>query len=278
MKIDDFDRTKMQWDRYRRFHTIGSHGSVKFETGEMIFTHSVFKPDSRCGTRDNVAGASLRIVGTNDRDCPPLYFHAETLSTDEARADLAKLNQKAEDMSGAVPKAWLNGSGRQMLLVDSETGRAIGMGPNGAHKAWAHTPDWIKKGVNYYQSAVVYIPGNNKNAIGSNVALFIPYKRTTEQRRAEAELVGACKAWDTIAGGNTKEVAPKYYEYSRLKNGMGGYPYCRPYPVNYLHGESAPDFPDLRPEQIVQIARHGIETPRLTAKVTSLTTNPTKGN
>lgn len=281
MKIEPFDKTRAQWDRYQRFHTLGSHGSIQFETGEMIFTHNVFKPDSRCGTRDNVAGASLRIVGTNDADCPPLYITAESLSTDEARADLTKLNQTADNLSGPVPKAWLNGAGMQILLIDSETGRAIGMRGTKQHKAWAHAPSWINPGIGYGKQAIVYVPGNGRNAIGSGVDMFMPYKRTIEQRRAEAELVGACKAWVEIAGSNLHSIAPTYGMYSRLDNGMSGYRYRRAYVIKYLQGESAPEFSDLRPEQIAQIALHGIDTPRLTVTVSALTTNnpnQTKGN
>jgi hypothetical protein len=279
MRLPEFRTADAKWDRYKRFHVTGSHGTVHFESGEMIFTSSEFNPFYRNGKRDNVhENCSLRVTSTADDDCPALYLSAEAL-TPEVVAKFAALNQDVAALrQKAIPKTWLAKLGQQMLIIDSDTGRAVTTNRSAAarHKAWKNAPSWIAHGVGYPNNAAAYIPGQGKGVIAAGVTIDVPYKPTTEERAQARELGRSCTAWCSLLTGDTlDEVAPKRDEFQRQSvRGGYGYTYCCPYWKPYELGETIPDYLDLIPEVRLQIANYGFGKSRThTFVIDSATTN-----
>src|ERR1700746_3198349 len=103
MKLPPFDQANMQWDEWNAFHVVHKRRAfVQFDTGEFVVCHRNWSPDVRCA----YPTLNIQIVSTDDRDCPRLTIPGQ---------------------EKPIPKSHLNHKGQQILLLDHDHKRAVGL-------------------------------------------------------------------------------------------------------------------------------------------------------
>jgi hypothetical protein len=100
----EFDHSRKEWDRYKRFHTLHCRNKlVHFETGELIVTARRFRPDERCRI-DSKFGVVF------------LYPHDQS----------AYLRMLRDPQTGErIRQSWLDSN--QTFMVDTSTGQMVGL-------------------------------------------------------------------------------------------------------------------------------------------------------
>ena len=192
MKLpENLNLNQRQWDAWRAFHwvynpggvtTTGHYGNppfIIFETGEVVATTNT----SGINVRASYSGLNLRLVGTNDAECP-------TLQTPDGRH---------------VPNAWLTQAGMQNLLVDYCTKRVVAVAGD-INPAWAQvcparfvTSRNKDTGVPHHWNIRAWIPGVGQHPVGYGlIDLSIPSTNkewtTPEQREHIATLTAVGNA------------------------------------------------------------------------------------
>ena len=171
-----FDRTKVFWDDYCRFHTNleYANGFIVFETGEAICTRCFDNDPDR---RTLYNKWHVQIVGTNDTNCP-----------------------KFTDLDGKpIAKTWLDNNGQQILLIDHDHGIAVALGQRGGLdprfvQPWqANVPESLRG------RAYAYWPGPNSPPLGGRIVVNQSRRLTPEQRAHCEGLLAECKAWDVMS-------------------------------------------------------------------------------
>lgn len=120
MKLPAFDHNIKRWDFYNHFHVKHSYKFTQFETGEFMLTSNTFDPDER----RMYSAFDVTITSTADADCPPLYMPGR---------------------KAPVPKAWLNRSGQQFVLIDHGRGKAVPLS-RGARREDTDVPSYLRSG------------------------------------------------------------------------------------------------------------------------------------
>jgi hypothetical protein len=273
MKLPTFDNKTARWDRFKRFHNEPEPNLIVFESGEVLLWARDFNPDHRGMTRKLGRGESdLRVVSSVDRDCPALSLGKDSL-TPEARAVLALCRQDADALAAKpLPKAWINGGGSQLLLLDASTGRSVGIGGDyrnaeGRNAAWQWAAAWSAGGTNYYNQPMAYIPGPQSKAVGDNIPVRVPVKHTPEEKKALHDLHAACTVWCQMGNDDAYKLAPKYYSVPRWGAGRSLH---QPYLIPDLPNGMDTELADLAPERIFQIRHHGFERSTHTMQVECL--------
>lgn len=184
MKEVTFNRKEQLYDRFKRFY-IPLHGyghspdAVLFDTGEFIYCASNAPPDKRRDIWYDGASLGVRIVGTTD---------FETMS---------RYKFKTPD-GEEIKYAWLNDKGMHDLLLDEDTGVAVGIKYiadfNGElSRVNKESRKMIPLGLR--QVARAYISGPGEPPVGAPITYYPPSVITKEKREHGMSLVAASKAW-----------------------------------------------------------------------------------
>ena len=181
MKQADFDLSKAEWDRFKAFH-IG-HGPgydkpiVQFDTGEVIFTQHRWEPDQRKLYRD----FNITVVSTADVRCPLLYRHA----TDEK----------------PVPKARLNQTGQQIILIDHDHGIAVSLEFGDSLSSDLPRREFQERLPERLRAhAFAYYAGPKSVPISRGIDIWRPRVFGKMQEEHLTELVCASRAWCDLQG------------------------------------------------------------------------------
>lgn len=171
MHLPEFDHSSMAWDDWRAFHIIhGAHNKfVQFDTGEFIVCARSWQP----GERHTYNEFHLKVVATDDEDCPKLYLPGMS------------------KVEGAKPiyKSHLNHHGQQVLLLDYDSKRAVGLWP--VLKGSASIPERFTDS----SRVAVYYAGPHAFPVGAPVTRQYPQPLTPAQRMHINELKSACDVW-----------------------------------------------------------------------------------
>jgi hypothetical protein len=270
MKLPEFDRSRMRWDEYKRFHVKRSNWFVQFETGEFIITTDTFKPDER----RIIPGTDLRVVTPADSDCPQLYFDPKAPDRAETESALRIAGYSPEKLyTKAIPRAWLHTGYSPTLLVDETTGRVVRLYNPAIHKhaGWSSIPAWVRAGGGHYSRAVAYLPGHDSPAIASRLQIRYPYRPDKDEREALASLRAGCVAWRNMLTVEERIIAPDFYVHSWRDRHR--YKYQRPCEPKTLPGGMRTKLQDLKPEQILQIALFGFAPTLCDTYLDHVTTN-----
>jgi hypothetical protein len=176
MKLPAFDYTKQRWDEWSAYHVTHTHPSlVQFDTDEFVICSRRWTPYDRCRYPD----LHLQIVGTHDDDCPRLYVPGS---------------------DKPVPKSHLNHKGMQVLLLDLDHHRAVGVYPVLTQDSAPAVPARFFKPSSarypgYRHDISVYYPGPDAMPVGAPITQAYPQPLTMSQRTHVRELVDACKVW-----------------------------------------------------------------------------------
>ena len=274
MKLPTFDNKDARWDRFKRFYNEPETNVTVFESGEVLLSARDFKPDNRGMERKLGRGESdLRVVSSVDGDYPALSLGKDRL-TPEARAVLALCRQDADALAAKpLPKAWINSGQSQLLLLDASSGRSVGIGggyrdKEGRNAAWQRAPTWSAAGVNRFNQPMAYIPSPQSKAVGDNIPIRVPVKRTPEEKKALHNLHAACTVWCQMGNDDAHKLAPKYYSVSYRRGAER--PLHQPYLIPELPNGMDTELSDLAPERIFQIRHHGFERSTHTMQVECL--------
>jgi len=170
MQLPAFDYSHMAWDAWRAFHVVHPYNAfVQFDTGELIVCARNWGPDFRRVYKE----LNLQIVTTEEHDCPRFFIPG------------------AADKK-PVPKAHLNHSGQQYLLLDLDHKRAVSIGP------WltkTSAPELVPERFLDSRSVAAYYAGPQAVPVGSPITRRYPQPLTRDQRQHVGELADACKVW-----------------------------------------------------------------------------------
>ena len=165
MHLPDFTYAEMTWDSWRTFHITHKYNAfVQFDTGEFVVCRRNWSPDIRCIYEK----LHLQVVATDDRDCPRLYVPGQ---------------------DAPIPKSHLNSKGQQVILLDLDHGRAVGLQPSltvGIPQRFLKRPP---------HSISVYYAGAEAMPVGCPVIRRYPQPLTHDQRQHINALTDACKVW-----------------------------------------------------------------------------------
>jgi len=101
MKKFTFNANQRSWDQYQEFHRRKGP-FVEFETGRVILTHI---PDVY--ERKYYPDYGIQLVSTTDPACPVMFTNKEDTKS--------------------IPKSWVKQGGQQIVAIDWEQERAIGV-------------------------------------------------------------------------------------------------------------------------------------------------------
>lgn len=238
MKVVTFNHEHQLYDRFKRFY-ISLHGykhephAVLFDTGEFIYCKSNAPPDKRKEILYNGKGTGVHIVGTTDPKT------------------MARYKFKTPD-GDDVPYTHLNMRGMIDLLVDEDTGVAVGIGyvrdPDEAYALDKQARKYIP--LSLRNEARAYISGPGEPPVGSPITFYPPTVWEPAFRKHVMGLVSAARAWAQL---NEQQV---------LRGKVT--------PVSYADVRLRQDFSELSDELRKQLAQAGVENTRTAVTVPHL--------
>lgn len=237
MKKVELRADDLFYDKYKRFHammhakhgepTSYDHAAVIFESGEFMYIHAGVPPELRRPILYNKQEIGIRIVGTTDQACMQRYKF-RTPKGDE------------------IPYAHINEHGMYDLLVDEDTGVAVGVKYIGIadHEA-SHTHERVRKAIpqTLRTWARAYISGPGEAPVGSPITIY-PMRQIEKAHRTHVMgLIAASKAWCQMTDN-----LPKLHGKSD--------------PVSYFDLRLSNDFEEIGPELRKQLAWFGVVNQR----------------
>jgi hypothetical protein len=228
MKVE-FDRTKAWWDDWRRFYNGLPFGYV-FESGEAIVTTTA----KDVSTRRMWSTHNVSIVATTDDGCPALYVPGE---------------------DKPIPKAWLDDSGIQVLLVDWCTSRVVRLTHAVRHSKSTNEGWRAQVPVALRARATAYCPGEGMPVLGDPVAVSPPRVLLKHEKHVIETNIAASKAWLALEADSP--------ELSAIR-GMGYYARRDAKVGRHLDTTtSLRPFDDLTPVHRWRLGHHGVASERV---------------
>lgn len=217
----DYDYARQHWDRFKHFHmpsNYGYHPFVRFATGELAVDNMRWRP----AMRKFYPEYNVTLASSRDK-IPDLY------TVDGER----------------VPKAWLNHSGSNTLLIDHDTKRVVRINYRGMRDV--NVPEYMRTMAGGFLAA--------KAVPVSGVELWArpptSLTDTPERKEWREALHAMCRAWAAL-----EEKELNRWDYAR--------PICLL--PKYYEDEPAKAFATMVESNRCVIARHGVRMFRDTIK------------
>ena len=202
MKLPDFNYADMQWDAWNAFH-VEHHGYRKFtqfDTGELVVCSTNWRPENRLVYKE----LHIQIVATDDDDCPPLYVPGQ---------------------DKPIPKSHLNHKGMQILLLDFDHKRAVGLGSYLTQDNAPLVPERFTKA--QFRSVAAWYAGADSIPVGTSITRHYPQPLTMTERKHINELADAAKVWlqmqpnpDALKKEHREVKAPPVFEFVDVSFGV----------------------------------------------------------
>lgn len=232
--------TRRRWDHWRSFHVCDGP-FTDFESGECIWTDSEPAPDLRRMYRQR----NVQIVSTADAECPRLYLPGETT---------------------AIPAAWLNSSGQQIVAIDYDFNKVVRLMMSSYHVR-SNASDWAEMPVphRFRGRCAVYWGGPGCEPVGTSLTISRPNKISADEKAYLQALRDQAAAWAAMMGADLTSWSITLPDRSR------GTFHQKPVPASRLLGKT---FADLSLATRGQLHVHGYVVDRVSSQVPYLVVKP----